>query len=338
MKIKTVYIEITNRCNLNCRTCYNRSGLNRSTREITVAQIEQIMRVTAHFGANRFLFSGGEPTLHSDFGALLQMTDRYPNASFGFVTNGTTDNDDFLHYLNAHDNLTLQISLDGSCEESNSRTRGCGNFEKALSFAKRIDNPNLNPLLKMVISQKNLDDVESFYRLALSVGFTPEFAFIYKSGNGEDAWDEKALSAQQKLKILSLIDHLNQEHGIEAYLPKCTTKCPFAATTDQMSICIKVDGSIQPCQALYSPEFTLGNIFDFDENEVIQNLERLTALAKKRTTLDFGCQKCMLKDMCGRGCMAEAFQLTADPLGNDNACLYRKLQFLHFDIKKQQEA
>ena len=27
MNIKTVYIEITNRCNLNCRTCYDRSGL-----------------------------------------------------------------------------------------------------------------------------------------------------------------------------------------------------------------------------------------------------------------------------------------------------------------------
>ena len=34
MKVKTVYVEITNQCNLNCRTCYNRSGLNRERREL----------------------------------------------------------------------------------------------------------------------------------------------------------------------------------------------------------------------------------------------------------------------------------------------------------------
>ena len=337
MNIKTVYIEITNRCNLNCRTCYNRSGLNQSTKEISVEQLEDIINTTARYGANRFLFSGGEPSLHSDFHALLEMTKRYPHASFGFVTNGTVDDPVWIDYLNSHDNVTLQISLDGSNEEHNALTRGIGNFEKTIAFAKKIHNPKLTPLLKTVISKKNLDDVESFYRLALSVGFTPEIAFIYKSGNGSDGWEDKAVSPQEKMKVLQLVDRLNKETGAEAYLPRCTSKCPFASHTDNMSICIKADGSIQPCQSLYSSEFTLGNAFAFDEAEVLSNLDRLTSIARKRTTMDYGCQKCMLNKVCGRGCMAEAFNLTSDPLGNDDGCMLRKLQLLNFDIKKQQK-
>lgn len=338
MNIKTVYIEITNRCNLNCRTCYNRSGLNRHTAEISVEQIEHAMETFSRYGAKRFLFSGGEPSLHSHFHELLAMTNRYPHFSFGFVTNGTNPDNEWIDYLNTHQNVTLQISLDGANEEQNSLTRGVGNFEKAVMFAKRIHNPSLNPLLKMVISQQNLDGVEDFYALALSLGFTPEFAFIYKSGNGSDAWESKALSPQQKLKVLKLIDRLNKQYSVEAFLPICTVKCPFVTNTNNMSICIKTDGSIQPCQSLYSKEFTLGNIFAFDEDDVLRNLDRITALAKQRSEVNFGCQKCLLNGACGHGCMAEAFYLTADPLGNDQACTYRKLQFLDFEIKKQQEA
>lgn len=333
MTFQTVYIEITNRCNLNCRTCYNRSGLNRCTQEISIEQLEKIITTTAKYGANRFLFSGGEPSLHSHFHELLKLTEHYPTASFGFVTNGTVNDEVWIDYLNSHHNLTLQISLDGANEDQNALTRGSGNFDKTVAFAKKIHNPRMKALLKMVISKKNLDGVEPFYKLALDLGCVPEFAFIYKSGNGCDGWEEKALSAHEKIKVLKLIDALNKQYRVEAFLPKCTSTCPYTSNTDHMSICIKVDGSIQPCQGLYAPEFTLGNVFDFDEREVLNNLNTLSALMRQRKTMDFGCQKCMLKQVCGRGCMAEAFHLTNDPLGNDDGCMFRKLQLLSFDIR-----
>ena len=60
MKVATVYIEITNQCNLNCRTCYNRSGLNRQPREISPRQLEEnILPLFTWYGCRRFLFSGG---------------------------------------------------------------------------------------------------------------------------------------------------------------------------------------------------------------------------------------------------------------------------------------
>ena len=333
MNVKTVYIEITNRCNLNCHTCYNRSGANRKTQEISVEQIKNIANVFSEYGAKRFLFSGGEPSLHSEFDKLIDWVETRPDLSFGFVTNGSGRNPRFIELLNSSPNVTLQISLDGSCEEQNAKTRGVGHFDMAVEFAKLISNPAQRPLLKMVISQNNIFDVDNFYRLAISIGCIPEFAFIYRSGNAMDDWERKKVSAQDKLKILNKIKALNSEYNTEAFLPRCTSRCPFSKGDEQMSVCIKADGSIQPCQALYSSDYTLGNALNFDLVEVSKKLEHLCYIAHQRTLMDFGCSKCMLNRVCGRGCMAEAVNLTGDPLGDDGGCLFRKLQFLHHDIK-----
>lgn len=268
MTVKTVYIEITNRCNFNCRTCYNRSGLNRETLEISAAKIQDIISLFSSYGAKRFLFSGGEPTLHSEFDRILELIENRSDLSFGIVTNGSCLNSKLIELLNRARNITLQISLDGSCEEQNSKTRGAGHFDMAVKFVKMIRNPALRPLLKMVISQGNIDDVENFYRLAARLGCIPEYAFIYRSGNAKDLWERKAVSSQDKLKILKLIDRLNEEYGISAFLPICTSSCPFIKGADAMSIAIKTDGSIQPCQSLYSSEYTLANLSHFDASEL----------------------------------------------------------------------
>ena len=48
MKVKVVYVAITNQCNLNCRTCYNRSGLNRVREAIPPGKLEEIVLLIGH--------------------------------------------------------------------------------------------------------------------------------------------------------------------------------------------------------------------------------------------------------------------------------------------------
>ena len=333
MNIKTVYTELTNRCNLNCATCYNRSGANRRTVELRLADVEKIISTFSRYGAVRFLFSGGEPTLYSELDALLELLSRYPEYEVGFVTNGTSRSQRFIDFINTRENVTLQISLDGSSEEQNAKTRGVGHFHKAIEFAKMIRPVSKKPLLKMVISQNNLADVADFYKLALSVGCLPEFAFIYRSGNANNDWEAKAVSAQEKIKIVKLIDTLNKEYGVEARLPLCTVRCPYSANAEDLFIGIKPNGDVQPCQTLYDPKYTLCNILDFNEDAFLARMQETVDLAKRRTSVSFGCEKCMLSSACGRGCMSEAVNLNGDPLGDDGNCLFRKLQFIHCDMK-----
>lgn len=77
----------------------------------------------------------------------------------------------------------------------------------------------------MVISKLNYDDVEAFFRMVASLRATPEYAFINCNGNAVEEWNSKTISAQEKLKVLRLIDRLNQELGVEAFLPVCSSGC-----------------------------------------------------------------------------------------------------------------
>lgn len=333
MKINTVYVEITNHCNLNCATCYNRSGLNKLRKEISCVQIEKIISTFIPYGLNRIIFSGGEPTLHTEFDKILDLTEKYPNLTFGVTTNGTNPHKKLLNYLNSKQNMSLQVSLDGSCEEANSKTRGKGNFKKTIFFLKQITNPNLSPLLKMVISQNNYYDVENFCNLAFSLNFTPEFAFIYRSGNSTKDWENKALTPLQKSKVLLLTEKLNKEKNANIFLPVCTVKCPFISKIRELSLCIKVDGSIQPCQGLYNEKFSVGNVFTFNIEEFYSKIEHIARTAKLRYKTDYGCENCLIKGLCGKGCMAEADNLYGNPLANDDNCLYRKQQFINLNLK-----
>ena len=339
MIVKTVYFEINNRCNLNCATCYNRSGINKTYSEISAVQLQNSIEIFLKHGLERVLISGGEPVLHSDFDGILELVEKYPEISFGISTNGTVYNQKLIDMLNQTDNFTLQISLDGSTEEYNAKTRGKNNYAKTIKFAKQIHKQNPGALLKMVISRNNIADVENFYRLAISLGFTPEYAFITRRGNAGDKWDDLCVSPKQKFNVLKQIDGLNKEYGIEAFLPLCTTGCPYAHDENKkkLSLCITPDGTIHPCSLLYDSKYSLGNIFEFDENYFVERIAYISGLAVKRESADYDCQKCVLQNNCKRGCIAEAFILNGDIFANDGECDFRKMQVIGFDLRNLQK-
>lgn len=336
MRISKAYIEITNRCNLNCTTCYNRSGLNTVTREIGVTELERMITTFMSYGAKRILISGGEPTLHSEFEKIAALPSRYPQLSFGVTTNGTTAaaRSVLAPAIKSQENMTLQISLDGASEETNALTRGRGNFEKAVEFARSVSDSPAEKRLKMVVSRGNIADVEKFYRLALSLGFTPEFAFIFRSGNGECEWDEKTLTPLEKLKVMKTVQRLNEESGANAQLPLCSLGCPLSLDDSELSLCVKTDGSIQPCQGLYDGKFTVANALSFDEAELEEGMRRVRGIAKARAESDYSCGRCILREKCGKGCMANADQLTGDPLADDGGCEFRKMEIVTLSFGK----
>lgn len=295
--------------------------------------LESVVHQFLPYGLNRLLLSGGEPTLHSHFDQVLALVDAYPDITFGIVTNGTNHHERLIEMLNTRDNLTLQISLDGSSEEKNAKTRGAGHFGATTAFARRIHNPHRKPLLKMVVSQYNLDDIEDYYKLALSLDCIPEYVFIYKSGNGTDQWENKALSAQQEIKVMRQIQWLNAVYGVEAFLPRCMSNCAYVVGLQKVSLCVKSDGSIQPCQAMYEDAYTVGNLYTLTIDSLIENLNRFSELTKKRSASDYSCGECLLREGCGKGCAAEAVHLHGDPLADDGGCVLRKLQFIEYDLR-----
>ena len=334
MKISHAYIEITNSCNLNCRSCYNRSGMKHLRQELYYIDFSKISnRLIGELDCKRISLSGGEPTLNRDFAEILDKSLSL-NTSIAVVTNGTTDCEKLINTYNSN-NIAIQISLDGSCEEINSFTRGEGNFTKTVGFIETLDK-KIPPVIKMVVSKFNIDNVADFFEFAIDHDCLPEFDFVAPIGNAADSWEAIGLNAREKLNILRTIDALNFKHNVSAKLPYCTSACPLSDPEAELSVLIKPNGDIYPCQMLYGEKFKLGNILTDTKEMITERMAEITAIAAKREQTDFGCTRCLARQFCKRGCMAFADMRSGDPLANDGDCEYRKFQLVGFSAIKQE--
>jgi MoaA/NifB/PqqE/SkfB family radical SAM enzyme len=71
-RLDFLWLELTNRCNLQCVHCYTESHPGSGDRDVlTTAQYESVMRQAYALGCRRLQFIGGEPQLHPDFLRLL---------------------------------------------------------------------------------------------------------------------------------------------------------------------------------------------------------------------------------------------------------------------------
>lgn len=335
LNINAAYIEITNLCNLDCQTCYNRSGKNQVRKEISFAHFQFITeRLINDFGCTTIILSGGEPTLHSQFAEILAYLFSLSSLQVCVVTNGTTNCKMLIDAYQTHQKMMIQVSLDGSDEESNARTRGKDRFDQAISFIKALRNPDRQPIMKMVVSQNNLSKVEEYYRLAISLGCVPGFDFINEMGNAKDSWEKLVPTAQQKLAVLRTIARLNDEYDQEVYIPTCTTACIFLNPNASLSVSVKTDGTLQPCQILYDSAYSLGNLLHDQTDTITARYAALSNLTNERAAESESCFKCVAKDTCKRGCLAASIMKSGDPFGSDGECTFRKLQLLAYEVPK----
>ena len=84
-KYKKIYIEITNKCNLNCTFC---SEVKRKKEKITLENFEEIIKQINNYTDYIYLHVKGEPLLHPEIDKILDIAEKY-NLKVNLTTNGT---------------------------------------------------------------------------------------------------------------------------------------------------------------------------------------------------------------------------------------------------------
>ena len=289
-------------------------------------------RLYLEFECRQFILSGGEPFLHPLLGRFVTRIRGYGDCNISIVTNGTLWNDAFWEANMESDNLTIQVSLDGSCEAVNERTRGPGNFDRAVHFLERLKTLSQPPVVHMVLTKLNAMDVGAFYRRMFSAGYKLSFDFARQLGKAAMAWDELELSPVEQMRVMKEIDRLNNELDGEAEMPISHTKCPLGEEFAVYHVLINSKGVMYPCQISTGSSLALGNIFNDsvcfirDEAAVVRNK------VQQRTKMEYGCRRCFLRDHCGRGCPAVAEMRSGDLFAEDGLCDVRRQKLIGIDI------
>ncbi len=148
-------------CNLACTHCFiSCSPHNYNFGFLDLETIRRALEESVALGVKEYYFTGGEPFLHRDMVAILEMTLRYGPATV--LTNGTLFRDDGLRRLRAAEDastysLEFRVSMDGFTPEENDPIRGAGTFERILRGVRQL---LAHDFLPIVTVTRTTDDGE----------------------------------------------------------------------------------------------------------------------------------------------------------------------------------
>ena len=162
--LDNLWIQVSGtRCNIECRHCFNRSGPRESSFGLmTLDEVDGAIAAAAARGVREIYFTGGEPFLHAQ---LMEMVARALTvAPTTVLTNGMLISDRIADTLaalatEARYSLEVRVSLDGYTEEMNDAIRGRGVFQSALAGAVRLARRNLLPLITVVRTWDDADEL-----------------------------------------------------------------------------------------------------------------------------------------------------------------------------------
>jgi molybdenum cofactor biosynthesis enzyme MoaA len=138
-------------CNLTCTHCFiSCSPHNHSFGFLDLDTIRRALDESVRLGVKEYYFTGGEPFLHRDMTAILELTLRYGPATV--LTNGTVFKDEWLARLRAAEDesrysLEFRVSMDGFTPAENDPVRGAGAFDRILRGVRQLLAHGFLPIL-----------------------------------------------------------------------------------------------------------------------------------------------------------------------------------------------
>lgn len=169
-KLTTVYLYLTNYCNLNCRHCWiDPSGL--SKRESNCMELKLLIHIleqTKELGMRTLKITGGEPLLYDSFIKFLEWLKKKKwNLYLHMETNGTLIDDRMARILKECGMKFVAVSIDGDNPDTHDRLRGrVGCYEKAWQAVKEMVNVGIQVQIITAVYRGNVNQLENIAKKA----------------------------------------------------------------------------------------------------------------------------------------------------------------------------
>lgn len=336
-RITRIYIEPTNRCNLNCSTCM-RNVWDEPLGLMTHTTFDKILRDAAKLTAPPDIFFGGfgEPLSHP---AILSMVERAKKigGAVELITNGILLSKEICNGIIEAGLDRLWVSIDGANPASYEDVRLGDELPlvlENLQTLKHLKETRSSPIPRLGIAfvamRRNVGDLPEVVAIGKRLGadkFSISNVLPHTSELRDQILYERALSDSdfepsigspeislprmdinlQPLEIITgLLHNRNTLQIAGKNLSLGTNHCPFV---NKGSISIRWDGLVSPClPLLHSHVSYLGDTFRkssayhlADINKLnLANIWHLPAYAALRERLrEFDFSPCVLCNSCG---------------------------------------
>ncbi len=316
-------------CNLRCTHCYQSAYEHGGLSETDTLKIAKILdgALAKWRKSGRISLTGGEPFLKKELMfRLMDFAEKSANFRWiGILTNGTLINDETAEQLTLFRKLKeVQVSIDGSKEETHDAIRGKGSFQKALKGLENLVDARLPTAIMFTLSNLNKGDVQGIIDLSLEAGIDALTIERITPMSTSDKDDLMIIPDELKEVYSSVLSRKKVLEQSGSRLRIRTSRPLWALLDDESggfcpaglsSLSILHDGTVLPCRRL---EIPLGNILHDGIYKIWYTSEVLWQIRNK-SNLKGKCGDCGYLKRCG-GCRAIAYAVNGDIMGEDPQC------------------
>ncbi|MDA9793098.1 GTP 3',8-cyclase MoaA [Bacteriovoracaceae bacterium] len=213
---KKLRISLLDACNYKCVYCMPEGSVKFVHQKdwLTGAQITEAVRKLQANGIEEVRFTGGEPTLRSDFVEIIESVSKLPLKKIGITTNGHHLYK-YLRELKEKTKLTsINISLDSLQGEKFKRIAqidGLDNVLRSIALAKELGfDVKVNTV---IINSLNNDEILDFVEFAAEHKVDVRFLELMKIGVMKKHFHHYFLSADE---IINMIKEKHSMHLVES--------------------------------------------------------------------------------------------------------------------------
>ncbi len=316
----TVWLHLTNACNLDCPYCYVRKSSEHLSEDLGMIAIQKLFEtaVEEKFESIKLKYAGGEALLHF---ALMQKLHHYAiqlaqQTGIGLnavvLSNGTVLNIEITQWL-VKNHIKLMISVDG-IGEIHDKQRPTKKGKPSFSIIEKHLLQNLLPYgikpdISITVTQKNAEGVSEVvlwaiqHDLPFSINFYREN--ILSQSKRELMLEEFTIISGIKAAYQVIENNLPTRSLLNGLLDKVQTHAhTHTCGVGQSYVVVTHKGQLAQCQMHL--EDTVGSI---QHRKIIPLIAqgRIKNLSVEEKE---GCKSCEFRYRCTGGCPVETYRIT----------------------------
>jgi len=314
-------LELTARCNLDCRHCYiNLPASSQVAKkgELTIDQITRIGKEAVSLGAIWCLLSGGEPLLRDDFFDIY-LALKNLGLLVSIFTNATLITDQYIDFFKKYPPRDIEITVYGITPKTYERiTRRPGSYPAFRLGLYRLFNAGIPVTLKAMAMRSNFEEMPEITRFCQEHSYR-QFRFdpfLHLRYDGDPHRNREIISERLSPEQIVALEKSSPSRfeglkktkifSIDPSLPKPKSCLLFGCGIGKEYFYVSSHGIFSFCSSLWHPDCvtdlktaSLKKAWD----ELYNKIRQMTSSRKKYLS---ACAECPIINLC-RWCPATAY-------------------------------
>ncbi|MGD2249135.1 MAG: radical SAM protein [Candidatus Methanofastidiosia archaeon] len=309
MKLKSIVLYPTLRCNLECAHCWIQAGKKISSSELSLKEMLSIVDSAQDLGVESVSITGGEPFLREkEVGKLLEYLEEL-DVNSSIDTNGTLLTAQSKRII-AKTRPKVMISLDGATPQGFASLRGNPHlFNTVVENIKFLKDSGVPILCSMTIHKGNVDELNPFVKMAQDLGHIRLLLYI-EVGRAKKL--ETKFMPDEISDVIGEVNSLMKENSKIssnlplAFLDSCVSY--YACPAGRERLTVLPNGDVSFCAyCTYEDNMVAGNIRKDPLKDIWEKGIIFKKFQKIESLLEGVCNLCIFKKYCKGSCRAWAY-------------------------------